>query len=163
MFQQGFNGFLRIVMECFTLMTWRLCNQSTGLKSIWFSGILLKRTERRPTVTELHCSRKACSHTWYLLLVTHSSLHMPASDSAGYAVREQQCSSTGFRKDMVIHVCTAYFQGLFPSHTVQCSTPFALFIQPWVLIPYWQRIRIIFGQPNSLRYNQGPYDLSLLE
>lgn len=150
-------------------MTWQLCNQSTGLKSIWFSGILLKRTERRPTVPELHCSREVCSHTWCLLLVIHSSLHLPTSDSAQYAAREQQCSSTGFQKALVIHVCTTYFQGLFPSYTVQCSTPFALFIQPWVLIPYWQRIRIkiririIFETPNSLKYNQGPYDLSLLE
>jgi len=111
MFQQGFNGFLRIVMERFTLTTWRLCNQSTGLKSIRFPGILLKRTERSPTVTEVHRSREICSHAWYALLVTCSSLYMPSSDSPVDAVREQQCSSTGFQKGLVIHLCTTYFQG----------------------------------------------------
>lgn len=162
MLQQGFNGFLRIVTECFTLMTWQLCNPPwLKIHLIFWNSSEENWKEADSDRITLH--QGSYSHTWYLLLVTHSSLHMPTSDNARYAAREQQCSSMAFPKGLVIHMGTAYFQGLFPSYTVQCSILFALFIQPWALIPYWQRIRMIFGQPNSLRYNQGPNDLPLLE
>lgn len=142
MFQQGFNGFLRIVVEYFTLITWRLCNQSTGLKSIWFPGILLKRTESSPTVTELHCIRETCSSTWYMLPITHSSLHTDQWHSG-------RCNKT---TAMPIHRISKrpdypYVHNIFPrlkNHLVALSKaalPLELFIQPWALVPYRWRIR----------------------